>query len=61
MNNHEIKIDCLDKSDAAKTVAIEHLCKQIENLVVTMRWFMGLFATSLLGFFMWYVQNIGAK
>jgi|GEM_PF-427084 len=56
---HSKDIDELKQYRSRTETKIENLCDQIKNLVTTMRWFMGLFASSLIGFFIWYIQNIG--
>lgn len=59
---HEEKIDKLSKSDATNTNEIKNLCKNISDLVATIKWLIGIMVTimgsSLVGFFIWYVQNI---
>ena len=59
LNNHGERIDALEQHKSRTEVEIKNLIEQIKSLVTTMRWFMGLFASSLIGFFIWYIQNIG--
>ena len=57
IGEHEVKIDELSKSDAINTQAIKELCAQIASLVTTIRWLIGVVVTSLIGFFIFAVQN----
>jgi hypothetical protein len=66
INEHDKKILELDKrmdenerKNAEFRIQVENLCKDIQSLTVTMRWFIGLLVGSMVGFFIWYVQNIG--
>jgi wobble nucleotide-excising tRNase len=59
LNNHSERIDKLEQYQSRTETQIVSLCEQIKNLVTTMRWFMGLIVGSGIGFFIWYVQNIG--
>ena len=66
INEHDRKILELDKrmdenerKNAEFRIQVENLCKDIQSLTVTMRWFIGLLLGSMVGFFIWYVQNIG--
>ena len=59
LNNHGERIDRLEQYRSRAEVQVEQLCKQIKSLVKAMWWAMGLAVSTLLGFFVWYVQNIG--
>lgn len=61
LGEHEGKIDELCKSDATNTQAIKELCAQIASLVTTIRWLIGVVITSLIGFFVFAVQNVVLK
>lgn len=58
LNNHGERIDALEQFKSSTETEIKNLIEQIKCLVTTMRWFMGLIVGALLGFFIWYVQNI---
>ena len=58
LSDHEKKIDRLDRSDATNTTAIENLCKQIGSQTKAIWGLVTVIMTTLLGFFIWYVQNI---
>lgn len=59
MNNHSERLDVLEQDRSRTEQKIENLCDQIKSLVSTMKWFMGVLVTTLLGFFIWYIQNGG--
>ena len=58
INNHADRIDQLERYQSRSEEQIKNLCEQIKNLVTTMKWFMGLFVSALIGFFIWYVQSL---
>lgn len=64
INEHDKKILELDKrmdenerKNAEFRIQVENLCKDIQSLTVTMRWFMGLLIGSFVGFFFYAVQQ----
>lgn len=57
LNNHSERIDKLEQYQAKATVQVENLCKQIKTLVRAIWSAIGITITTLLGFFIWYVQN----
>jgi hypothetical protein len=57
LNDHSKEIDKLSVSDARNTNEITNLCKQISDLVTTLRWLIGLLVTTLGGFFIWAIQT----
>ncbi len=59
LNNHSERIDKLEQYQSRTETQIANLCEQIKSLVTTIRWFMGLIVGSGIGFFIWYVQQIG--
>jgi predicted nuclease with TOPRIM domain len=58
LNDHAGRIDKLEQYQSRSEVQINNLCDQIKNLVTTMKWFMGVLITTLIGFFIWYIQHI---
>lgn len=48
----------LRKENAEFRIMIQNLCKDIKSLNDTLRWFLGLSATSMLGFFMYAAQKV---
>lgn len=58
LNNHGNRIDKLEQYQSRTEVKIENLIEQIKSLVSTIKWAMGLTITTLLGFFIWYIQSL---
>jgi phage shock protein A len=58
LNNHSERIDKLEQYQSRTETKIENLCEQIKALVTTIKWAMGLTVTTLLGFFIWYIQSL---
>ena len=64
INEHDKKILELDKrmdenerENAEFRIQIENLCKDIQSLTVTMKWFMGLLVGAFVSFFFYAVQH----
>lgn len=57
INNHAERIDKLEQSDVKRDIQIENLCKSIEGLTTSIKWALGLFAGSFVGFFFYAIQN----
>lgn len=57
LGEHEEKIDRLDRSDAAKTEAIDNLCKQIGGQTKAIWGLVSIVATGLIGFFFYAVEK----
>lgn len=64
INEHDKKILELDKrmdenerENAEFRIQIKNLCKDIQSLTTTMKWFMGLLIGSFVGFFFYAVQQ----
>lgn len=56
---HEKRITALEISDGKILAQIEHLIASVNSLVGWIKGLIGAMVMSLLGFFIWYVQNIG--
>jgi hypothetical protein len=56
--DHEKKIDRLDRSDAVNTTALENLCSQIGSQTKAIWGLVSGIFFVLLGFLVWYIQNI---
>ncbi|KEH99978.1 hemolysin XhlA family protein [Clostridium botulinum] len=57
LNSHSNRLEFLEKSNAVHNTEINNLCKQIGDLITTIKWFIGLTITTLLGFFIWFIQS----
>lgn len=58
LGDHDRRIDLLEQFQSRSEVQIMNLCKEIESLVSTIKWSMGVLITTLLGFLIWYIQNL---
>lgn len=56
LNNHGERLKNLEKHDAAADERIDHLCEQIKDLVVTLRWGIGVLGTAFLGIFVYLLE-----
>ena len=57
INNHAERLDKLEQNGVKRDIQIENLCKSIEGLTITIKWALGLFAGSFVGFFFYAIQN----
>lgn len=55
---HDDRIHELERFRYGTEAQIENLIKQIADLIAIMKWFLGVAVTSLVGFFIWYVQSL---
>lgn len=53
INDHDKRLDFLEKNDAKKEVQINTLIKSIDTLVTSLK----VFITALVGFFFYVIQN----
>lgn len=58
IDSHRSRIGNLEQFRSSTEIEIKNLVKQIGDLVSVIKWFMGLLATSMIGFFIWYVQML---
>lgn len=57
LNNHSTRLDKLEQDGAELKTEIKNLCKQLEGLTATIKWFIGLLIGSFVAFFFYAVQN----
>jgi hypothetical protein len=61
LEEHEDKIDRLDRSDATNTASINNLCIKISDLVTTLKWLIGFvvapLTAGLVGLFFYALQK----
>ncbi|MEF9991322.1 MAG: hemolysin XhlA family protein [Peptostreptococcaceae bacterium] len=57
LNNHGDRLDKLEQQQCEFKVQIQNLVKSIEGLTTSIKWALGLFAGSFVGFFFYAVQN----
>jgi len=59
LKDHDKRIGDLEKYQSRAEEQVSQLCRQIKSLVTAIWWAIGLAISTLLGFFIWYIQNIG--
>ena len=57
INNHSERLDKVEQFQSRTETKIENLCEQIQGLVTTIRWAMGLFVGALVSFFFYAAQR----
>lgn len=59
LKDHGKRIGNLEKYQSRAEEQVKQLCQQIKSLVTAMWWAMGLAISTLIGFFIWYIQTLG--
>jgi peptidoglycan hydrolase CwlO-like protein len=57
LNAHAERLDNLSADNASFKMEMKALCKQIEGLTATLKWFIGLLGGSFVAFFFYMVQQ----
>lgn len=57
-DDHEVRIRGLELSNSSILVEIKHLIESVNGLVSMLKWGFGIGLTTLLGFFVWYIQKL---
>lgn len=57
INNHSERIDRIENRQAETNVRMDNLCKSIDGLTSTMKWFLGGTMSVMVGFFIWVIQE----
>ena len=58
MQDHETRLRRLEESNIRLGERIESLCKELSSLTTWVKTLVAAMFTSLVGFFIWYVQNL---
>lgn len=56
-DKHEIRITNLEVSNSSVLADIKNLIKSVDNLISMLKWGFATAFTTLLGFFIWFIQN----
>lgn len=56
-DKHEIRITNLEVSNSSVLSDIKNLIKSVDNLISMLKWGFAAAFTTLLGFFIWFIQN----
>lgn len=57
IEEHDKRLDELEKGKAATDVKIDNLCERLEEVTRSLNWLIGLLATGLVGFFFFAIQK----
>jgi len=57
LDNHSVRIDKLEQQQVKNAIQIENLYNDIRGLTGILKWVAGLIATSLIGFFIYAIQQ----
>jgi chromosome segregation ATPase len=57
LNGHSTRLDKIEQNQSEFKIEIKNLCESLKTLTNTLKWFMGIWVTSLLGFFFYAIQS----
>ena len=57
LNDHSKRLDQLEQGQAEFRIEIKNLCGSIKGLTSALKWALGLFGGSFVGFFFYAIQN----
>ena len=55
---HDERIQNLELFRSGTEQKLENLIEKIDDLVSIIKWFLGISITTLIGFFIWYIQTL---
>ena len=58
LQDHEARLRRLEENSIRLGERLESLCKELSGLTLWVKTLVGLMLTSLVGFFIWYVQSL---
>lgn len=58
VQDHEIRIRGLEVTGASRDEKIDGLCEKISDLISAIKWLIACGSTTLVGFFIWYIQSL---
>lgn len=57
LNNHADRLDELERGRASTDVKMDNLCDKLQAQTKSINWLIGILVSSLLGFFLYAIQN----
>jgi len=57
IEEHDKRLDKVEQNEVEFRTEIKNLCDSLKSLTSTMRWFMALFGTTLLGYFIYSIEK----
>ncbi|NRT90078.1 hemolysin XhlA family protein [Clostridium beijerinckii] len=58
LNAHGEKLDSLEQDNASFKAELRSLCDNLKALTSVMKWFIGIWVTTLLGFFIYSIEKL---
>lgn len=58
INKHSEILDRLEQDNASFKAELKNLCDNLKSLTSVMKWFIGIWVTTLLGFFIYSIENL---
>jgi len=58
LQDHEQRLRRLEENSIRLGERLESLCKELSGLTTWMKTLVGVMLTTLVGFFVWYIQNL---
>jgi len=58
INKHGEILDRLEQDNASFKTELKNLCDNLKSLTSVMKWFIGIWVTTLLGFFIYSIENL---
>lgn len=58
LNNHSCRLDKLEQDNASFKVELKNLCDNLKALTSVLKGLIGLGATTLVGFFIYSIENL---
>ena len=58
LNAHSEKLDNLEQDTASFKAELRSLCDNLKALTSVMKWFIGIWVTTLLGFFIYSIEKL---
>lgn len=58
LQDHEKRLRHLEENSIRLGERLENLCKELSGLTLWVKTLVGLMLTSLVGFFIWYIQTL---
>lgn len=58
INKHGEILDRLEQDNASFKTELKNLCDNLKSLTSVMKWFIGIWVTTLLGFFIYSIEKL---
>lgn len=58
LNNHSERLDKIEQDSVEFKTELKNLCDNLKSLTSVIKWFIGIWVTTLLGFFIFSVEKL---